>query len=225
MKWLLCLNRNVFLLVLIFTFSNFLLLSAQKESVDTLGYNIVPLKAGDKCIVCGISLDVQNGIAILYKGRRVPLDKHELKNFLDNADKYFFKLRPSGALFSENYTFLRILSAEWFGVGIWIFLALFSAAICSTIALKKGFHFRNWFFYGLIGNMIAVMIILIYPSKKEVNRPSHITKLRVTMEPVECSTCGKLNHPTAKECTNCRTALNPELDSEVTRTIKESKNL
>lgn len=198
-----------FVLVASYSFSQ-----AQTTSGDTLGYTLLPLKAGDKCLVCGISLDTSNGIAILYKGRRVTLAKTQIKEFLQFPEKYFVKLQPAGALFAENSLVFDSINWRWLGVGIWIFFALISSALCCIIALKKGLPHVRWFFLGLTGNLVSVFLVLIAPAKAKVNLPPGLKKMPITANPVECPSCGATNHPAARQCLGCGSKLMPLTKSE-----------
>jgi|GEM_PF-4139844 len=56
----------------------------------------------DRGLVCGAELAIDDGLAFLYKGRRITLDALHLEEFLRNPAAYFTDLQPRGALFQES---------------------------------------------------------------------------------------------------------------------------
>lgn len=184
---------------------------------DSLGYRTVPLKEGDHCLVCGTGLR-ENGIVILYKGRRVPLlNQRMLEIFLSDPEGYFPKLQPRGALFQESAVASRPMKLGWFFAGLWVAAALFSGALSASLALRKGLSPRRGFFTGLIGNLFGLVYMAARPVKQKVDLPPYFARIPSTAEPVICPACRAYNHPSASQCTSCGIALTPKAEGEVGR--------
>src|SRR6266511_4140931 len=64
-------------------------------------YPVVPAKAGERCTVCGAPLG-EDDVALLVRGRRVPLGKSMVDTFLADEEKYFAEKQPKSALFQEE---------------------------------------------------------------------------------------------------------------------------
>jgi hypothetical protein len=111
------------------------LASANTERLEREGLTALSMKEGDRCLVSGILLDV-NGIAFVYRGRRVTLHKDAVGVFLDDPGKYFSQLQPRGALFQKDESWS--LGISWLVLGIWVTLGLACGAAPSHLALHKG---------------------------------------------------------------------------------------
>jgi hypothetical protein len=189
----------------------------QAEKQDTLGYPLAEIKKGDRCLVCGVNLE-EDGLAILYKGRRVPLANGAmLEAFIANPQVYFPKLQPKGALFQESAVPENPVRWGWFLFGVWVTLALLSGALSAGISLRKGLPPVKGFFAGLIGSVFGLLYIITRPAKEKVDLPPHLAKIRTTAHPGSCPKCGGQNHPSASKCVSCGTALTPSVESEVSR--------
>ena len=76
----------------------------------------------------------------------------------------------------------------------------------------------TWFFVGLAANLIGVLLVLRQPAVAQVDLPTRLGKIPVTLPPVKCPKCGAENHPSARQCTGCGARMQPTVDSEVDRT-------
>lgn len=190
---------------------------SSSQSSDTLGYKILSIKKGDRCIVCNTPLTPKNGLSLLVRGRRVTIDLEHWPVFLNNQLIYFSDLQPKGALFQENAIQDRQINAGWFIFGIWVILALLSSAINAGLSLKKGLPILKWFFRGLVLNIAGVFWLLLHKPAKEVVLPPNLGKIPVTRSPVKCPKCNGFNHPAAKICAGCGGQLYPKIEAEVNR--------
>jgi len=191
--------------------------SALPAVQDTLGFELAPVKKGDRCIVCNMPVD-SSGMAILYRGRRVPFYSIDmLQRFLDNPDAYFYKLEPNGALFQEAAVSRQGLQPGWFIFGLWVVLALVSASLSAVLALRKGLPVVKWYFIGLAASLIGVLFVWRKPAVAAVELPPGFTKPPATPLPIKCPACGAENHPSAKVCSACGNTLQPLEESEVER--------
>src|SRR5512134_1851382 len=72
------------------------------ETLPERRYPIVAAKAGEMCTVCG--MPVSNGdVAIILKGRRMPVMKDMAETVLRNPEIYFRDKQAKGALFQEEF--------------------------------------------------------------------------------------------------------------------------
>ena len=108
----------------------------------------VEVRPGDHCTVSGKPLG-PGDVCLLVDGRRVPLKKEAVDIFLNNQEKYFSKLQPKSALFTESMGNSKSLSINWFIFGIYILVGLIFAALTSHTAVGKGLKPIPWFFTGL----------------------------------------------------------------------------
>ena len=65
-------------------------------------YPTVAAKAGEICIVCGMPVS-SGDIAIILKGRRLPVMKDMAAAVLKNPEIYFKHKQAKGALFQEDF--------------------------------------------------------------------------------------------------------------------------
>lgn len=187
-------------------------------SIDLLtdkGIAILNIERGDRCLVSGLLLD-ENGIAFIYRGRRVTLHRDATGVFLNEPDRYFSSLQPRGALFQESGAWSLELS--WLLVGIWMTLGLACGAAGSHIALRKGRSPGFWFSAGVALNIVALATLLTRPSTSSETLPPHWGKIPTTTTPVSCPSCDSTNHPSALSCLACGASLSPAHESEVQRT-------
>src|SRR5262249_44998082 len=75
-------------------------LPAQEAPIKS-PYPVVPARAGERCTVCGTPLG-QDDVALMVRGRRVPLNKSMVDAFLADKEKYFAQQQPRAALFQEE---------------------------------------------------------------------------------------------------------------------------
>ena len=59
--------------LLIFNHNSFAI--TNQTQPDSINYTYLDIKAGDLCIVCDMPINSESGIAFLFKGRRVTIDK------------------------------------------------------------------------------------------------------------------------------------------------------
>ena len=86
-----------------------------------------------------------------------------LETFLQDPDRYFKHLEVRGALFQAGSA--RQIGSEWLLLGVWMLLGLVGAAVCTGVALRKGFA------AGLIANIVAVALVLARSSIQKVDLP------------------------------------------------------
>ncbi len=175
----------------------------------------------DRCLVCDGELD-KNGLAFLYKGRRITLDTLHLEAFLQTPGAYLAQLQPRGALFQESGG--GYLSKGWLFAGIWMLLGLVGAAVCTGIALRKGLPPMGWFAAGLATNILAVIVIFTRPASESIPLPPRLAKIPVTADPYLCTRCGAQNHPSARHCIGCDAVIDSTADSEVERAGLRSRS-
>ena len=177
-------------------------------------YPRVEVRPGDHCLVSGKPLGPDD-VCLLVDGRRVPLKKEAVDIFLNNQEKYFSKLQPKSALFTESMGKPTTLSMGWFIFGIYVLIGLIFAALTSHTAVGKGLRPIPWFFVGLLFNALGYLAVLTKKSEAAGNIPEGFAKVPLTSAPSICPSCGYENHPSAKNCSSCGTGLSPETTSEV----------
>ena len=177
-------------------------------------YPRVEVRPGDHCLVSGKPLGPDD-VCLLVDGRRVPLKKEAVSIFLNNQEKYFSKLQPKSALFTESMGKPTSLSMGWFIFGIYVLIGLIFAALTSHKAVGKGLRPIPWFFVGLLFNALGYLAVLTKKSEATGNIPEGFAKVPLTSAPSICPKCGYENHPSAKNCSSCGTGLSPETTSEV----------
>ena len=197
------------------SFVLFLTLSySQHVSSTEYNYPRVEVRPGDHCIVSGKPLGPDD-ICLLVDGRRVPMKKEALNIFLSNQEKYFSRLQPKGALFTEDMRKFKILSIGWFLFGIYVLIGLIFAALTSHAAVGKGLKPIPWFFAGFLFNVLGYLAIVTKKSEASGDIPEGFRKVPLTSQPSVCLGCGYENHPSAKNCSSCGVALNPREASEI----------
>ena len=134
--------------LLVLFLSNFVIIPAaslsQSEAADTSivsQYQSVPARPGELCTVCGTPL-TEDDVALIVKGRRVPLNKAMVNAFLQNQEKYFTKMQPRGALFQEELdapagTALGGVSLGWFLFGSYVLVALIFGGMSGYAAVLQ----------------------------------------------------------------------------------------
>ncbi len=214
-------SEKYFLIVLLIVFLSTLAYSQQVK------YETVPAKEGERCIVCGIELS-ENDIALIIKGRRIPLKPEMLADFMKDEKKYFAKLQPRGALFQESFdapagTTQGGISLTWFLSVLYIITALTFAGINAYVAVGKGLTPTTYFFAGLFFHAFGFLYTLTRAANKQAGTiPAGLKKVPATHSPYICTICGMENHPSAKLCSGCDVELKPLMESETSKVIKES---
>ena len=182
---------------------------------DSTTYTYVDIKAGDLCIVCDMPINSESGIAFLFKGRRVTIDLAHFKDFIENPEKYFYKLQPNVALYSEGVFNKYQINYGWFVFGLWVLLALVSAAFCVNIAMKKGLSIKKWFYIGLGANIFGLIYLMSQFKNQIVELPEKFGKIPRTETPLICTSCGVYVHPSANKCNSCGNVLKSISESEI----------
>lgn len=210
----------------LFLFSCFLLFSLDLAWADTTAgsYLVLPANPGEKCIVCGVPL-TEDDVALVVKGRRVPLNRTMVEEFLDNQEKYFARLQPKGALFQEDLsasegTALGGVTPGWFLFGLYILSALVFGGLSGYAAVGKGLKPIPHFFLGFVFSALGYVYVLARHSQtKDGEVPRGLVKVPLTRSPEPCQKCGHMNHPSARKCAGCGTVLSPEVQSEASRVL------
>ena len=208
-------NKTVFRIFFIIFLITFISPSySQYNAPIEDNYPRVEVRPGDHCTVSGEALG-PGDVCLLVDGRRVPLKKEAVDIFLNNQQKYFSKLQPKSALFTESMGTSKNLSMGWFIFGIYLLVGLFFAALTSHTAVGKGLKPIPWFFIGLLFNAFGYLAVLMNKSEATAYVPAGFAKVPLTSAPALCPGCGYENHPTAKNCSSCGKALNPQDKSEI----------
>lgn len=199
----------------------FLLVSPLRTQVTVTPSDTLPAKPGERCTVCGVTLDEESGVALIVRGRRVPLNKAMVDMFMDNPEKYFAKKQPKSALFQEELgtpagVALGGISWGWFLFGLYVLVALIFGGLSGYAAVAKGLPPIPHFFIGL--TILGYLYVLTRPAAAPKGQiPAGLVKVPVTHAPLPCPACGNTNHPSAKKCAGCGNELQPQMESEVAR--------
>jgi len=188
----------------------------QQDVFSDVSYTIEKVEPGDRCLVSGMPLN-ENDIVISVLGRRVPLKKQALDIFLASPDKYFAKLQPKSALFTEDMPNKKRASYKLFYFGIYVFLGLIFAALSAHLAVNKGLAPYPWFFAGLATNVFGYFALLAVKSRPTNSDDSGFVNPSPTTTPMICPHCGFENHPLAKKCSGCSTDFMSDEKSETER--------
>lgn len=185
-------------------------------------YKSVPPDSGEKCIVCGGEL-TEEGLALIVKGHRVPLDSMDLDVFLNNQEKYLASFQPRGALFAEateaqKGTALGGVTTGWFIAGLYILAGLVFGGMSGYRAVSKGLPPILHFMIGFVFILPGYLYVLSRASRvQEGDIPEGLVKVPLTSAPLACEKCGYSNHPTARICKGCGKQLSPVHESEASR--------
>ncbi len=205
----------------------------------------------EPCIACGGAVDA-DAIHEIYRGRTVTVCSAGCGDYWkDHKDELFTKLQARGALFDEgavangggadverrdaNATGASrpdtvaqgSLFSGWMWFGCYVVVGLVGGAICSYVALGKGLAPVPWLLAGLAFNVGAIVAVLRCPrgdlSALPHGVPGGLAKIPTTHAPVACGQCGGANHPTARACVSCGTALDGAVESESARALRSSR--
>ena len=196
--------------------------SAAQESADKIPYKVLPPKPGERCSICDMPLTDQD-VALLVRGRRVPLNHMMVDSFLANEEKFFAAKQPRGALFSEEMSeqpgvSLGGITTGWFLLGSYVLVALIFGGLSGYAAVSKGLPPIRYFFIGFVFSALGYLYVMTRPTvAKRGEIPEGLVKVPTTSAPVACPKCGHGNHPSAKVCSECGNKLQPKLQSEVAR--------
>jgi hypothetical protein len=176
----------------------------------------VPVEKGDRCIICNTPLQASDKV-YLIEGQRVGVMKSMEAQFFSNPWGYIRRLRPGGGLFGGETAPRSAVSNGWMYVGVYVLLGLVFGALAAHRALDAGQRAVPWFFAGLFLNLFAYLALLVRGTNQEsANHYGGAVKIPATVEPVLCSECDALNHPSATKCSKCGGSLEPLMTSEVT---------
>ena len=196
-----------------------------QENAPHTSYQKVRPKWGDYCTVGNVPLDTLQDVALIVRGRRVPLHRTMVDSFLRTQEKYFSRQQPKGALFQEELSAakgaaLAGVTSGWFLFGLYVLVALVFAGMSGYTAVSKGLPPIPNFFIGFALSALGYLYVLTRPAaaaKGEI--PGGLVKVPVTHTPVSCAGCGYQNHPSARQCAGCGGKLTPMIESEVARTV------
>ena len=185
-------------------------------------YPVVSAKIGEHCTVCGVAL-TEEDVALIVRGRRVPLNKEMVDTFLNDQEKYFSEKQPKGALFQEELqapagVAQGGISRGWFLFGLYVLAGLIGGGLSAYNAVSKGLRSIPYFFIGFFFNVLGYLYVLTRPSQAaEGTIPAGLVKVPTTQAPSACPACGNTNHPSACLCAACGVTLRPTRQSEVAR--------
>ena len=176
---------------------------------------------GEGCVACGAP--VEEGTEIpFHRGRAVPICEPclDMGAWEGKRDELFAKLQPKSALFTEASEETVPVLSGWFWFGVYVLAGLVCAAASAYLAVNRAQSPATWFFAGLFGNVAALVVLLFIIPKGDATLlpagvPSGLAKVPTTREPVVCPSCGRENHPSAKNCSSCGAGLSPSVASEV----------
>jgi hypothetical protein len=196
-----------------------------QDTAQTAGQYIrVPYQEGEICVVSGKHL-VEGDVALIVRGRRVPLCITKVDTFLKYPEKYFARMQPKGALFQEEMSApsgaaLGGISSGWFLFGLYVLVALVFGGMSGYSAVSKGLKPIPHFFIGFFLSALGYLYVLTRPAiVKEGEIPAGLVKVPATAAPLPCPACGYTNHPSAKQCVGCGGKLEPMMESEVARAM------
>jgi hypothetical protein len=217
--------KNIFLYQICLACSIFALPLWAQENLPQTPYKAVRPQLGDYCTVGNVPLDTAQDVALIVRGRRVPLHRTMVDSFLRTQEKYFSEKQPKSALFQEELSApkgaaLSGVSSGWFLFGLHILVALVFAGLSGYTAVSKGLPPIPHFFIGFFLSVFGYLYVLTRPAAvKKGEIPTGLVKVPATFSPAACPACGYDNHPSAKKCVGCGNELKPIMQSEVARAM------
>jgi len=196
----------------------------EKASGERILTITVPVRPGDRCVVCGTLL--QSGDKVyLVEGQRVGIMPSMEPQLRSDPWAYLARLKPRGGLFGGEVAPGSRVSDAWLLLGMYVVLGLVFSAVCAHRALNTGQAPIPWFFAGLLFNAFGYLALLLRPAGPQapVARHAGVVKIPATRDPQACPRCGAENHPAAMNCLHCGARLTPLTDSEVTK-LRASSN-
>ncbi len=196
-----------------------------QENLPQTPYRAVRPKPGDYCTIGNVPLDTLQDVALIVRGRRVPLHHTMVDSFMRTQEKYFSQKQPKSALFQEELSApagaaLGGVSSGWFLFGLYVLVALAFAGMSGYAAVSKGLSPIPNFFIGFFLSAFGYLYVLTRPAvAKKGEIPAGLVKVPATNSPVPCAACGYHNHPSAKQCAGCGLKLEPMVESEVARAM------
>ena len=185
-------------------------------------YPTVAAKVGEICVVCGMPVS-SGDIAIILKGRRLPVMKDMTAAVLKNPEIYFKSKQAKSALFQEDFqappgAVQAGVSLGWFLGGLYILSALIFGGLSGAAAVARGLPPISSFFFGLGLSVFGYLYVLTRPSQTaSPSVPAGLVKVPVTQSPLACPQCGNTNHPAAASCAACHVSLSPQGQSDLSR--------
>jgi hypothetical protein len=192
------------------------------ETLPQSRYLTVAAKAGEICTVCGMPVS-SSDVAIILKGRRMPVMKGMAETVLRNPEVYFRDKQAKGALFQEDFqgptgAISSGVSLGWFLAGLYVLSALIFGGLSGNAAVAKGLPPISSFFLGLGLSFFGYLYVLTRPSGKASRGiPAGLLKVPATQSPLACPQCGNTNHPAAASCALCHVSLSPQGQSDLSR--------
>jgi len=165
--------------------------------------------------------DAPAGVAFLYRGRRITMARDALPLFEASPDRYFAALGPRSALFQEDVS--SPVRYGWLLLGLYVLTGLVCGAVCVHLAIRKGHPPAAAFATGFLANVLGLGWTFLRPGDR-VDLPSHLLKLPLTSDPINCPTCGRANHPSARRCKGCGSTLTPLSSSDIDRAERNSES-
>ena len=190
------------------------------ETLPQSQYPTVAAKAGEICTVCGMPVS-SSDVAIILKGRRMPVMKEMAETVLRNPEVYFRDKQAKGALFQEDFpgptgAVSSGVSLGWFLAGLYVLSALIFAGLSGNAAVARGLPPISSFFFGLGLSLFGYLYVLTRRSGKASRGvPVGWLKVPATQSPLACPQCGNTNHPAAPSCASCRALLSLQGQSDL----------
>ncbi len=197
--------------------------SADQAESNTAALTEIERRAGDgeRCIVCEQQIYGDEIVEVRFKGRTFHVAGKMLEALESDTNSYFQQLQARSALFDERSMEGREMSFGWLLFGSYVLVGLIFAAICGYLAVGRSLAPLPWFFAGLVGNVAALMVLLVSARGDSTvlpaGIPSGLAKVPVTRAPLPCTQCGADNHPSAAACGGCGSELSPLVQAEMAR--------
>jgi len=206
-------------LALSFLLAGFIFASAPQPQSR---YPTVAAEPGEICTVCGMPVS-SDDIAIILKGRRMPVMKDMAAAVLKNPEAYFKNKQAKSALFQEDFqappgAAQAGVSLGWFLAGLYVLSALIFGGLSGVAAVAKGLPPISSFLAGFCLSVFGYLDVLTRTSRPESGEvPAGLVKVPVTQSPLACPQCGNTNHPAAASCAVCHVSLSPQGQSDLSR--------
>lgn len=195
--------------------------SALRAQDGAPSYPTVEPRPWDFCLVCERPVDKTDRVYEI-DGQRVPVHTGACdEKFKQNPDRYLAKLKPRGAFLGADPSGFRTFSSGWLVLGLYILIGLVFAGMCAYRAVNQSLRPVPWFFWGLIFNLFAYLVLVSRArgvrSQAPWGVPHGLAKVPLTYTPDRCPACGETNHPSATSCSTCGSRLDPHIASEVAK--------